>query len=397
MIVLVALSVVLQQPAPSGLRLEQALELARTRRAAVRVAAADAARARASLRVAGTVPNPIGGYSYTEDLPRQHVSLEQSFDWLLTRGPDRAAGQADLVRALADSAQTSADLTAEVRTGFYGALAAAEVERLTRDQAVLSDSIVTIARARLARGDIPLLEQEQLALEATRAAQRHARAREAAEVARSRIAQLIGWSGAEPLPPLSGDLAEGSEADITTMTDSPPIVTPRLLAARSDSIAASHRARRAGRTGVPLPTLQIGADWDDPSATHSPLAVIGFAIPLPLWQHGAGAAAVARAEQSRTNATLTEVDGVERQRLEESSIRLRHARERALVARDSLLPLARRVRGRAAAAYQAGESSITQLLDALRAERDVAAEAIDDLLAWQEARATWHQVRGESQ
>jgi hypothetical protein len=33
----------------------------------------------------------------------------------------------------------------------------------------------------------------------------------------------------------------------------------------------------------------------------------------------------------------------------------------------------------------------------LRAERDVAAEAVDDLLTWQEAKAAWLQARGYSE
>lgn len=396
MIVLVALALSLQHSLQDSVSLEQALALARSRRATVRVAAADVARARAGARVAGTIPNPVGGYSYTEDLPRQHVSLDQSFEWLLTRGPARAAGMADLHRVLADSAQAAAGLAAEVRARFFGTIAAADVERLTRDQQTLADSMVTIARARLARGDIPLLEQEQLMLEATRAAQRHTRAQEAAEVAQSRMVQSIGWPGGIA-PILKGSLADGLEPDTLMPADSSPIVTPRLLAARYDSSAASLRVQSAGRAGVPLPTLQLGADWDDPSAGRTPLAVIGFSITLPAWQHGGGATAAARAEADRSTALLAETRGSEEQRLSETAIRLRYARARALVARDSLLPLARRVRSRAAVAYQAGESGITQLLDALRAERDVAAEAIDDLLSWQEARASWQEARGHSQ
>lgn len=397
MIALVALSLSLQQLSGDSLSLDQALRMARTERPAVRAVAADVARARAAVRVAGTVPNPIGGYSYTEDTPRQHLSLDQSFEWLLTRGPSRAAANADVQRALADSTQAGADLAAEVRSGFYGAVAAAEVARLTREQQVLADSIVAIARARLARGDIPLLEQEQLTLEAIRAAQRHARAQEATEVAGGRIAQLVGWRKTGTVPVLTGRLTDGLEVDTRMRNDSVVMVTPRVLAAQQDSVALDLRARSAARAGVPLPTLQVGADWDDPAAQNTPLAVIGFSIPLPLWQHGAGASAVARAEANRSTALLAEVRAVEAQRLSETATRLSYARERALVARDSLLPLARRVRDRAALAYQAGESGVTQLLDALQAERDVAAEAVDDLLTWQEAKAAWLQARGYSE
>src|SRR5262249_61064626 len=74
--------------------------------------------AREGVRVAGTIPNPVGGYSYTEDEPRQHVSLEQSFDWLLTRGADRGAAQSGVLRAQADSVQAAAAVAAETRRAF---------------------------------------------------------------------------------------------------------------------------------------------------------------------------------------------------------------------------------------------------------------------------------------
>ncbi|HSB54648.1 MAG TPA: TolC family protein, partial [Gemmatimonadales bacterium] len=222
----------------------------------------------------------------------------------------------------------------------------------------------------------------------------HARVQEAAEVARGRLAQLIGWKRDAPMPALGGSLADGLTPDRSPAPDSSVMLTPRIRSALHDSAALSFRAQSAARAGVPLPTLQVGADWDDPTATHSPLAVLGFSLPLPVWQHGGGATAVARAEANRSSALLAEVRAAEAQRLSETAIRLRHARSRALVARDSLLPLARRVRERAALAYQAGESGVTELLDALRAERDVSAEAVDDLLTWQEARAAWRQARG---
>jgi cobalt-zinc-cadmium efflux system outer membrane protein len=396
MILLVVLSLSLQQGAIDTLTIAEALELARSHHPAVRVAGANVARARAGLRVAGTIPNPVGGYSYTEDTPRQHLSFEQSFDWLLTRGQDRAAAGEDIASALADSTQTAADLVADVQTAFYGAIAADAVAALTRDQLVLADSIVAIARERLARGDIPLLEQERLALEAVRSAQRHARAEEAAEVARGRLALAIGWRNGTPLPALSGTLADGLTPTPAGEPDS-TVLTPRIRVALHDSAAFSFRARSAARAGIPLPTVQAGADWDDPTVSHTPLAVLGFTLPLPLWQHGGGAAAAAQAEAARSSAALAQVRAAESQRLAETSTRLHYAEQRALVARDSLLPLARRVRERAALAYQAGESGVTELLDALRAERDVSAEAVDDLLTWQEARAAWRQARGYSE
>lgn len=391
---LVALTVILQQVAPDTLTLRQALELAGTRRPVVQMVAANVARARAGVRVAGGVPNPIAGYSYTEDTPRQHLSLEQSFEWLLTRGPDRAASRSDFRRSLADSSQAAVELAAEVRLAFYGAIAAGELARVAAEQRTLADSLVTIARARYAQGDIAVLEREQLQLEATRVAQQSNRLIEEHEIARQRLVLATGWSGVPDELILGGSLSDGLQEERDSAV---PPMTPRVAAAIADSAASVARLQSAHRAGVPLPSLVTGADWDEPGTSHGALAVIGFSIPLPLWQRGGAREAVAEAEADRSRATVAEARRLAHQDLGESITRLQYAEQRALVARDSLLPLARRIRRRAITSYQSGESGLVALLDALRSERECAAEAVVDLLAWQAARTAWYLARGRTE
>ena len=59
-------------------------------------------------------------------------------------------------------------------------------------------------------------------------------------------------------------------------------------------------------------------------------------------------------------------------------------------ARDSLIPAAAALRSRALRAYRAGETGILPVLDAFRAERDVALAGLQDQLAFQEAVADWY-------
>ena len=121
---LAAGSLLIQGQIPDSLTLAQALTQARSARGQVMTATARVAAARAGFRQAGTISNPTGNYEYTEDTPRQHLTFDQSFDWLLTRGPSRDAANASITGALADSAQLDADLAAEVRRAFYALVAA---------------------------------------------------------------------------------------------------------------------------------------------------------------------------------------------------------------------------------------------------------------------------------
>jgi cobalt-zinc-cadmium efflux system outer membrane protein len=399
MIPLLLASLLLTQGTGDSLSLGAALARARAHRGQVLVSVAQVAAARAGVRVAGTLPNPVASYGYSQDPPRQHASLDQSFDWLLTRGADRAVARSGVRRALADSSQSAADLAAEVRSAFYGAVAARELGTLVDAQGAVADSLAVLGARRVVSGDISEVERDQLVLEAVRAGQRRSRAREAAAIAWTRLARAIGWDTTEPRPAqLSGSLDDG----LSPLSDSEsarPVASssPLIQAAVADSVAAAERARRASLARMPLPSLMAGADWDDPGGQRGALAVFGLSIPLPLWQRGNGALAVARAEAAQAAATTAEVRLETARQLSEARTRLTEAAGRARVARDSLLPVARRLRERATAAYRAGETGIIPLLEALRAERDVTAETVDDLLGYQEALAAWKRTLGEAE
>ena len=62
-----------------------------------------------------------------------------------------------------------------------------------------------------------------------------------------------------------------------------------------------------------------------------------------------------------------------------------------------MLPAAAVLRARAIRAYQAGETGIIPVLDALRSEREVALAAIQDELAYQEALADWYALLGRTE
>jgi cobalt-zinc-cadmium efflux system outer membrane protein len=136
-------------------------------------------------------------------------------------------------------------------------------------------------------------------------------------------------------------------------------------------------------------------EWEDPSDPNAGgLAVFGLALPLPLWHHGAGTAAEARARSSEATARVREARLNASQRIAAARIHLEESGMRGRFARDTLLPAARSLRTRAVRAYQAGETGILPVLDAIRSERDAALASVQDLLAYQTALADWEALRG---
>jgi outer membrane protein, heavy metal efflux system len=384
------LAVTLQLPGDS-LTLSQALERATASRPQVVAAAALVDEARAALQTAGAVPNPTVSYSHSVAVPRDHLLVDQSLEWLLRRGPDRSAARFGVSRAEADSSQTLAELQREVRVGFYRARSTRLAEALVGAQAVLADSVARIAAARFRAGDISQLEQDQAAQEAARAVRTVSAAREAASVAESDLARALAWEG--PVPHPAGALDEGLDALPDTALDVGGVYAVR--AAVADSAAAAAAARSASATRVPLPTVQSGAEWSDESQPGT-LAVIGISIPLPLWQRGAGPVAEARARAKASAALAAEARLDASRAVQQARTGLREAAVRARLGRDTLVPGAEALRDRALRAYQAGETGILPLLEALRAEREVSLGVLDDEVAYQEALADWLALAGRS-
>jgi cobalt-zinc-cadmium efflux system outer membrane protein len=389
--IVVCLVLALQAPTDS-VTLSQALLRARSERGTVAAARAGVAEARAALRTAGAIPNPTVSYSHSEAIPRNHFLVDQPLDWLLRRGPDRAAARSGIARAEADSAVTMSGLLREVRVAFYRARASRLAEALATSQAELADSVARIAAARLRAGDVSLLEQEQAAQEAARARQAASIAREAARADEADLARGIAWQGAPPRPtgPLDADLDRLPDTTIEVHA------LPSLRSAVADSASAAALVRSASLGRVPLPTVQSGAEWGDQSQPGA-LAIVGLTIPFPLWNRYGGPVGEARARLDRAAAQTREARLDAERQVRQARIHLEETAGRARFARDTVLPAAAVLRGRALRAYQAGETGILPVLDALRGERDVALAAVQDQLAYQEALAEWYALTGRSQ
>lgn len=390
MLVVLLAATLLQRPGPA-LSLDDALRQARLARGRPASAAAGVAQARAERSLAGRIPNPGLSYEHTGDTPRQHLFIDQSFAWLLTRGADKAAGAAGIRRAEADSVLTMAELVQDVRIAFFEALGANETLRLVVEEVGFSDSLTRIARARLNVGDISQFEFDQVAQDGRRAQQLLSETRETARSAQAALVRAIGWS--DPAPPVpSGALDVGLDLDtgVTLSADS----IPAVRFAVADSLAAALILRSARRGRIPMPSLTAGGEWDDPSDPGRTLSVLGFAIPLPLWNQGGAEVALARARAELSAAEARETRQAATRAIAEARIRLEESARRARFARDSLIPAARELRLRAVVAYRAGETGVLPVLDAFRGERDVVLTAVQDLEVFQEALARWRALFG---
>jgi outer membrane protein TolC len=158
-------------------------------------------------------------------------------------------------------------------------------------------------------------------------------------------------------------------------------------------VAAAERLRAARIARIPIPGLVAGREWGG-GASSSQNLILGLALPVPLWSQGGESVEQARGAAVEQAALAAEVRLTVRAQLETARARVEESTRRARFARDSLLPEARRVRSGTVRLYEAGRTSVVPVLDALRAERDVARATVAELLAFQDARADLRAVLG---
>ncbi|MEO8336338.1 MAG: TolC family protein [bacterium] len=387
---LFALSVA--QQSPDTLSIDDALARARTARPRVAAAAAIVERAIGAARVGAIIPNPTAQFENDDLAPTYKLTATQPLAWLTRRGADLAAGRAGVERARADSAQTLADVGRDVRRSFFGALAADRQLALAMEQGDLADSLAQLASRRAAAGDISDLERDQISLEASRARLAAAQSRQSADVARSELARAVAWESVAP-PRAVGALDVGLEsrplaAPGATSLDALPFVRGAV----ADSSAAAARLRAARIARIPIPGIVAGREWGSGAGNSN--FILGLAIPIPIFSQGGEAVHQARGAAAETAALAAESRLAARSQLEAARTRTESTDRRARFARDSLLPQARRVRAGAVRLYEEGRTSVLPVLDALRAERDVARTTVAELLAFQEARADLYAVLG---
>jgi outer membrane protein, heavy metal efflux system len=411
-LVMLARGVDAQQPAPprpsalpanvtdGSLTLTDALARAQGARPQVIAAAAAVDRARGAARVATLIPNPQANAQVDERTPTRQATVTQPLSWIIRRGADAATGRALVARAAADSAQLLADLGRDVRRAFYGALAANEQLRLRVEQAGFADSLVVLADRRVTAGDISALERDQIAQEASRARLAVAQARELAHVASVELSRAVAWDR-DIAPRPSGSLADALDAaDVANPVDTARVqggelaAMPLLRAALADSTAAAERWRAARRAQIPMPALVAGVEWGvepvaagigTPDSRTTP--IFGLSIPIPIWNHGSEARAEAHGAAVEAAAHAGEARLATAAALAAARIRVAEAATRARFARDSLVTEAGRIRAGAVRLYDAGRTGLLPVIDALRVERDVAQSLVQELLAFQEARA----------
>jgi outer membrane protein, heavy metal efflux system len=402
-----------QQPmsesAPTYLTRAAAEDAALASGAHAALARADALVTRAALLSARALPNPVANLTYSRDTPHYHGVFSIPFDYPWVRGARVQSAQAGYQSASYRYEFERAAVRFEVDTMYTRALAATAHGRVSQRNAGDADSLRRLAVIRRDAGDASDMDVELATVNAGQQANVAAADSLAAMSALLDLQALVGLPADRPVVALSDSL---SIPDSMTAADSmPPNASPGATAPAERAAGASNASTRARSGSVPLqvaaaqaalaseesgltlarrsvlaqPALQAGLEGGDPQQRFL-LPTVGLSLPFPLFNHGGGEIALARATRDRAAAELDVARRESAARTAEARRALTVALTRAERDRD-LLVLAGRVVARSLTAFAEGAIALPSVLEAQRSARDALGQYVDDLAAANTASA----------
>jgi cobalt-zinc-cadmium efflux system outer membrane protein len=346
--------------------LQQAVERAMQTHPALAAAGYEIAASEGALDQASRLRNPEAVF-ITEDVRRNRATMTAQLNIPLELGGKRAARTraAELGRdaVTQDAAVLRAELRADVTRTFFDLLIAQE--RLTLAQA--SDTLAAQAESAAARrvqaGKVSPVEQTKAGVARASAA---IELRDAgAELLVAQRALSAFWGGAAAAPEADGSaetlpvVPREARQATTTLDNTPRAVRARLEIDRRQALANVERSKR-----VPDVTVNVGVKRD--SSANNNMAVLGIAVPLPLFDRNQGNLLEAqrladkafedyRALQLEQNATLAQ-----------DVARLDAARTAVQSLRQDVQPGAQRAYDAARIGFDAGKFNFLDVLDAQR-------------------------------
>lgn len=346
-------------------------DLADLERGVVQAAEADAL-------AAGLFPNPTLSYSReridgSPESIEQTWMLEQAFDVSGRRSLHREAANRRVAAASAGNASRKLEFAAEIRRSFHAVLFRQEsiraTEAWTQRFARVEGMVGRLARAGEASGyDRRRLARERQTAEARLAAER-------AELDRA-LARLLALTGAPDAPAIQGTLLPpplpAADTALARLDQRPDL---QAMSRRAEAADLDGRAARRG--GIPEVTVGIGPKHVDNGSTRDNGVALALSVPLPVFdrQQAGQRRAAAEALQARAEYRLAksrtegELRGLHRQ-LEGLRATAVDYRARAMAATPDLLRIAE-------TAYQGGESSLLELLDAYRGALETEVTALE--------------------
>jgi cobalt-zinc-cadmium efflux system outer membrane protein len=341
-------------------------------------AARRAAEARAAQ--AGVWANPEVELSYGRARPRiadldvdrpYGARVSQRVEWWGKRSARVAVAAAQVAVAEAESAAALLDLEVEVRLAAIALATAQVVAEQTSVQASLAQELTDVVEKRQALGDINRGEAARIRLEATTARLRHDAAVRSVALY---LSVLRAWCSDVVVDGLTiSDALSDPQAGADGRISPASTAHPRIRAALEAERAAEAQTRAARQSRIPDVTIGVfgGREYDKDTVA----VTLGFEVPL--WDRNSARIAEAEAERAQlAGERAIAVLALERERITALGDLTSSAVE-VIALRDQAIPVAEEALRLRTTAFQGGDASLADVLDARRAALAVQSDLLD--------------------
>ena len=327
---------------------------------------------------AGAYPNPtLGGGTGSGALrdpttggPRvteYNLTLHQTVEWPGMRAARKDAAEAGLAGATVGLDEAKLNLIAEVKQVFYELLLAERTVDLLQQNLEIVQEVARIVKARVRSGEGPQFESVKAEVEVLKAKQEMTKAKNAVRV------KLVGLdtltSGAlGPRYKVQGDFRslrehlDPEQMAARDLSQHPVLKRHGKLVEQAEFTVSKERQAR-----VPNVTFFGGYARD----AGREAVIAGASLPTPLWYLQQGHIATALGTQRKEEAELLRARNEINRAINQHAREAETAQEQILVYEEGLLKQAQEALRIAQLSFRQGASSLLDVLDAQRVQRQI--------------------------
>jgi len=326
---------------------------------------------------AGAYPNPtIGAQTASaairdpdtgKHLTESGVTVYQTVEWPGMRAARQDAAAAGLAGATVGLEEAKLNLIAEVKGVFYDLLLAGRTVDLLQQNLEIVQEVARIVRARVRSGEGPQFEAVKADVEVLKAKQELTKAKNAVRVKQVGLDTLTAGA-LGPRFIIQGDFrslqARLSPDYIASrdLTHHPILKRQEKLVEQAEFTVDKERQGR-----VPNVTLFGGYARE----VGREAVVAGVSLPTPLWYRQQGHIATALGTQRKEEAELIRIRNDLTRAINQHAREAETAQEQILVYEEGLLKEAQEALRIAQLSFQQGASSLLDVLDAQRVQRQI--------------------------
>ena len=354
----------------NALTLTEAIELALANSPVLRASGArvDAAAGRAHQAKQWSNPElelsaedwPVSGGQGFSDA-KQTIGVTQTLPFPGKKSLDRQMGGAGVKFSEAELALSRTGLVRDVKAGFFRVLASERLVEVSTQLVAVAESSVTTARKRVDAGAAAYQEQLRAEVQLEQARTELTGFERELAAARQVFATLLGRPELNNAS-LTGALAEKPDSSLMDAVAADRLAKHPSLNAAQANLARAQLDQRRARLD-PYPDVKVGVAGGRIGATDESIIQLGFSVPLPILDRGAG-----KQKEARANVELAEAElhGVQQQLQREwanALKRYRTAAEQVASYRERILPKATEALRLVQTGFEQGKFNFIDLVD----------------------------------